>query len=93
MIDVTLPGWAIAVFMGVLLPWLLWLTNKSSKNEQDIAVNTANDKKVSEDFDKLYDLITKSKEEATKQFDKLDRKLDTFIASELSFFKSNFKQP
>lgn len=77
-----IPGWALAVGSGLgtlLIGWLVWLTIKTNENEKYIAVNTANDKNVAAELEKIY-----------KSIERIDGKLDTIMANELAFFKDQF---
>lgn len=85
--DVTIPGWVIWVLIGSILPWLIWLTKDSYKNKQDIAVNTANDLKHAEDLEKVYRTIQQSEGRLKESFKRLEERVDTLIANEMTILK------
>lgn len=66
--------------IGGAIVWLAWLTLRMLSNETKIAVNTANDSKVSEQIQELKedvnDRIDQLKTDMDKQFDKVFSKIE-----------------
>lgn len=71
----------------LLLTWLIFLTKQMYSNQEKIAINTANDKKVSEELDKIYAKVDQTKNELQGSFDKLERKIDLFMINEITLLK------
>lgn len=85
-----IPGWAVALMVTLgagLISWLVWLTHKTNDNQRDIAINTANDKHVGDELDKIYKAIEDQGRASEKLFLKLETKLDLFLNQEISFLK------
>lgn len=74
--DITIPGWAIGIFFLILLPWMLYLTKGMNDNQRQIDINNSNDKNVTAELKRIYHLI-----------EKMDVKLDGFLAKEYHFMK------
>lgn len=85
--DITIPGWALGIMGGILIPWMIFLTRGFYKNQEAIAINTANDLKNGEELEKIYDKINESKKELQSSFDKLERKIDLFMVNEITLLK------
>jgi hypothetical protein len=77
----------LLVLVGGVISWCVWLTKRINDAEKEIAVNTSNDKNVSEqirDFkedlgekiDKLEKHVNVKFEKITVQFDKVFDKID-----------------
>lgn len=82
--DLIIPGWAviiISVLGGGLVGWLVWLTTKTFENQRMIDVNSANDKNVSVEIEKIY-----------KSVERLEGKLDKFLSNEMDFLKQMLKK-
>lgn len=75
--DVTIPGWATIVFGAIVLPWMVWQTLKTYANEKDTAVNIANVQMLATELTKINNSI-----------DKLDAKLNTFLAKEIALLQT-----
>lgn len=78
--DLTIPGWALYLIIG-MIAWLLFLTRETYANSKSIAINTANDKKVADDLEKIYKAIDDTKESFNKRMDRVDSKLDEFLGT------------
>lgn len=88
--SIVIPGWFIWVvggFITLFIPWSVWITVQIFNNEKQIALNTANDQRVNEDLQNIYDLIDESKTNTKDRFDKLELKLDTFLNQEMHLLK------
>lgn len=66
---IAIPFWALAFFTAILLPWMLYLTQKDNINSKAIAVMNANQNNISDDIKNLNDRLDKME-------DKLDKILD-----------------
>ena len=90
MSDLIIPGWALFLFssLGVgLVTWLVWLTRMTARNQRDIAVNTANDQNVAGELLKINNKMDAMKDDLRRSFDKMESRVDGFIASELTLLK------
>lgn len=90
--EVTIPGWALLVFATIILPWLVWLTNRVNSNDKDIAINTAADIHVTNELTKIYNAIDNQNQNSKERFDKMEAKFDLFIFQENSYLKQIAKQ-
>lgn len=73
---VTVPIYAIAFVVGVVAPWMIWLTNKSNSNSQAIAVINANHSSIAQDLKSLSDRIDDRLEKIENRFDVRLEKLE-----------------
>lgn len=90
MSDLIIPGWAVFIcssFGAGLIAWLVWLTRMTSRNQRDIAVNTANDQNVANELLKINNKIDDMNDNLRRSFDKMELRVDGFIASELTLLK------
>jgi Tfp pilus assembly protein FimT len=85
--DIVIPGWIIYIIPGVIA-WLLWLTLQTRKNEIDIAVNTANDRAISNELLKITSAIEKMEIRFTQSMESLGRRIDLFMKNENDFLKA-----
>lgn len=85
--DITIPSWAVAI-IPVLITWMALLTVWTFRNREAIAVNSATDQKVSDELDKIYKAVDDNKNSLNHSIEKLETKLDSFLAQEMSFLKS-----
>lgn len=79
--DLIIPVWAVVIISVIFLPWLIWLTVETFHNKKDIAVNTSNDEKVSQELDKIYKKLDETRTDFKEWFQKLENKMDSFIIS------------
>lgn len=93
--DLNIPGWAIFTFIPLIVSvvgWLWSLQKAVNKNEQMIAINTANDQQVGDELKRINRSVNEVKSELKdsfdKSFDKLERRLDTFISQEMTMLKT-----
>lgn len=80
--DLVIPGSVVVLITAAwiaFIPWLIYLTKGMQDNRRDIDINTANDKNVSGELERIYNSI-----------DRLDKKLDSFLNQEMIFFKNHF---
>lgn len=87
MADITIPGWAVYI-IPILITWMCLLTKWTFKNKESIAINSATDQKVSDELTKIYKAIDDNQKSFTHSIDKLETKIDNFLAHEMSFLKS-----
>lgn len=73
--------------MGLFFPWAVWITVQIFKSDKAIALNTANDAKIWEELTKIYFAVDNNQKSTNQRFDKMEHKMDLFIAQELSFLK------
>lgn len=88
--EITIPGWfiwIISAFITLFIPWAIWITTKVFESEKEIALNTANDEKVNEDLQRIYDIIDESNKTTKERFDKIESKIDQFFNQEINLLK------
>lgn len=83
--------WASSLFLTFLIPWAVWITRQTYQNDKEIAINTANDEKVGDELQRLYDVIDEVKAGHKDRFDRLENKLDMFLNQEMLFLKQAVK--
>jgi len=99
--QLVIPGWAVFIMTGlgtILLGWLVWLTLRTMENKSAIELNTAADKTVSLELEKIYEAISlqsktsndkfdKMEDTMDSKFDKMDKKIDLFLSEEMALLK------
>ncbi len=88
--DLIIPGYALYLLgtLGLgLVYWLVYLTKATYKNQHDISLNTANDRTVADELEKLYKKLDETKNDLQRGFDKMEARVDAFISSELTMLK------
>jgi len=81
---VPIPTWVISTIIPGLIAWLVWLTVQTFRNQQKIAVNTANDMNVQAELMKIHESIRELKKE-------MNERLDSFLSKEIDLLKDALK--
>lgn len=85
-------SWLLTGLSPFIFTWAVWVTRQTHKNDKDIAINTANDQKVRDDLERIYNIMDAAKDDNRSRFDRMENKLDQFLNQELTFLKQYIKQ-
>lgn len=95
MVDITIPGWALAILVPIILwmfGWMWVLQKEVNKNKEAIALNNLKSDNVSNELNKISGQVDKMysqlKEHIDRSMERFEHRLDTFIGQELDLLKT-----
>lgn len=76
--DVTVPGWAIVVFTGCVVPWLIYLTIMAFKGEKHQGISDTIDQRMQSDLSRIEVKLDDTKHHIDGSLDKFEGKFEKF---------------